>query len=238
VKRYAICVLVVGIAAGAEAPPVFEVASARLVPSGTGLTSIGPYGKGRFTASNVSLEILIAMAFGVSSSQVVGGPGWMGSERYDVTAKPEAEVSLTYEELKPRLQQLLAQRFKLAVHRETKDARGYALVTTKSGPKLKQAASDAQGGFILPRGLRNPSATMDLLASMLARPLGCPVVNKTGIQGNFEIVLNYAPEGVAGSSLPSIFTAVREQLGLKLEAQTVPLETLVIDQVERVPAEN
>ena len=105
--------------------PAFEVASVKLTPPGSiGLTSISPYGSGRFTATNVTLELLISIAFGVSDRQILGGPNWLGAEHYDVTAKPESEMSLTYEQLKPRLQQLLAQRFKLAIHRETKDFSG------------------------------------------------------------------------------------------------------------------
>ena len=109
----------------------------------------------------------------------------------------------------------------------------------KSGPKLKQGTpGKAAGGMILPNGLRNPSASMDSLAGMLVRPLHRPVVNKTGIEGNYNIVLNYAPEGATDASRPSLFTALQEQLGLKLEAQTVTVEVLVIDHVEKVPTEN
>lgn len=232
--------LAIAATASPQDRPAFEVASVKVTPpASAGLTSISPYGTGRFTATNVTMELLISLAYGVSDSQIVGLPGRIASERYDVTAKAEAGVSLTYEELKPRLQLLLEQRFKLAVHREVKDTQGYALVAAKSGPKLKKAGPGAEArGTIFVRGLRHPSASMDTLAGMLARPLHRPVVNKTGIEGNYNIVLNYSQEGTADSSLPSIFMALQEQLGLKLESLMVPVEMLVIDHVESVPTEN
>jgi len=184
------------------------------------------------------MELLISLAYGVPDSQIVGLPGRIASERYDVSAKAESGVSLPYEELKPRLPLLLEQRFKLAVHREMKDTQGYALVVAKSGPELNQASPGAKaGGMILARGLRNPTASMDTLAGMLARPLHRPVVNKTVIEGSYNIVHNDSQEGTADSSLPSIFTALEEQLGLKLESLMVPVEMLVIDHVESVPTE-
>jgi uncharacterized protein (TIGR03435 family) len=233
-------ILAIATIAAAQDKPAFEVASVKLTPAGgTGLTSISPYGQGRFTATSITMQLLISLAYGVPDSQLVGLPAWAASERYDVTAKAEPGVSLTLEELKPRLQLLLAQRFKLAIHREMKDTQGYALVAAKGGAKLKKASAGAKaGGMILPRGLRNPSSTMDTLAGMLAHPLHRPVVNKTNIEGNYNIVLNYVQDGAVDSTLPSIFTAIQEQLGLKLETQMVPVEMLAIDHVERIPTDN
>ena len=168
-----------------------------------------------------------------------GGPRWIDADRFDVTAKAGGVGWATVAQKQSMLRRLLADRFKLAVHREVKDTQGYALVAAKSGPKLKKAGPGAEArGTIFVRGLRHPSASMDTLAGMLARPLHRPVVNKTGIEGNYNIVLNYSQEGTADSSLPSIFTALEEQLGLKLESLKVPAEMLVIDHVESVPTEN
>jgi uncharacterized protein (TIGR03435 family) len=225
--------------AKATSLPSFEVASVKVTPADSlGYTSISPFGSARFTATNVTLELLIEMAFGVEASKISGEPGWLGSDHYDVSAKAEGEQGLAYEQWKPRLQQLLAQRFKLAIHHEMKDSQGYALVVAKGGPKLQKSAGPAAQGYILPGGLRASNASLDSLASMLASPTGRPVVNKTKIKGTYDIQLNYAPEGAADSPLPSIFTALQEQLGLKLEALKAPVEMLVIDHVERVPTEN
>ena len=187
------------------------------------------------------MELLVSIAYGVSDKEIVGGPGsgWPISERYDVTAKPEGDLKLTYEELKPRMQQLLAQRFKFAVHRQTKDFQGYALVVAKGGSKLKASEPNPKAqGIIWARGIRQPSATMETLAAMLARPAGRPIVDKTGIQGTYNIDLSFMAVDDPKSELPSIFTAVQEQLGLKLENAKVPVEMLVIDHVEKTPSEN
>ena len=221
----------------AQEPPAFEVASVKRIPPGhSGLTDISPYGGGRFTARSASLQFLIGLAFDVSEDRLQGAPNWLGWEYYDIDAKPEAGVRLTYEELKPRLQQLLAQRLKLSTHRQMKDFECYALMVAKGGPKLKEAAPEnSSGGYILPGGLQFPSLSMEGLASVLARPLGRPVVDKTGIEGNHKIQLSYAQDTEVNPTRPSIFTAVQEQLGLKLEKQAVPVEMLVIEHVEREP---
>jgi uncharacterized protein (TIGR03435 family) len=132
-----------------QAPASFEVASVRLIPPGSsGLTSLSPPGAATFTASHVSLEILISMAYGVDSDRV-SGPSWIGSQQYDVTARPEGGGALTQERLKPLLQKLLEQRFNLAVHRETKQVQGYALVVAKDGPKLSPSKGGAPHSYIL-----------------------------------------------------------------------------------------
>lgn len=227
------------IAAAAMAQPSFEVASVRVTPPDrVGYTSISPSGAGTFAATNVTLEVLIGLAYGMDSNLISGKQNWLGSQSYDVSAKPEGAQGLSYEQLRPMLQKLLAERFKLRVHREVKDSSGYALVVAKDGPKLQATKGDPPRPMILKNGLRANNVSMETFASMLARPTGREVVDKTGLQGNFDFKLDYAPEGATDSSLPSIFTALQEQLGLKLTPQKVPVETLVIDWVERVPTEN
>jgi uncharacterized protein (TIGR03435 family) len=137
------------------------------------------------------------------------------------------------------LRQLLEQRFKLAVHREPKEVPGYALVAAKGGPKLHPGAgASASGGIIYPGGIRGPKWTMASFAAALSSPVGRPVIDQTGIQGDYEIEVAYARDGDTDSPLPSVFTALQEQLGLKLEPRRVPIEILVIDHAEKVPAEN
>lgn len=211
--------------------PAFEVASIRITPGG--VFAISPVGQERFSIRNVSLLLLISMAFGVSDAQVLGGPGWRESEHYDVTAKAEPGIKLTYEELRPRLRDLLARRFKLAVHREIKDVSGYALVVDRQGSRLKRSTVDSSTfGAILAGALRAESISMDAFAAMVGRVVGRPVTNQTGLSGNYEMALNYAPEASTDSTLPSIFTALQEQAGLKLEPRKVPQEMIVIDHVE------
>jgi uncharacterized protein (TIGR03435 family) len=223
----------------AAAQPSFEVASVRLTPPASiGYTSISPSGAGTFTATNVTLEVLIGMAYGMDSDRIFGKQSWLASERYDVVAKPEGGQGLSYEQLRPLLQKLLADRFKLSVHQEMKDSSGYALTVTKDGPKLQLTKGGPSKPMILKNGLRADNVSMETFAAMLARPTGRKVLDKTALTGNFDFKLDYAPEGDTESSLPSVFTALQEQLGLKLVPQKVPVETLVIDHVEKVPTEN
>jgi len=218
-------------------PKGFETASVKLLTSQNGLASFAANGTDRFAATNTPLELLIEMAFGVDDSHISGGR-WLGPERYDVVAKAEDGVRLTQEELQPRLQKLLEDRFKLSLHRETKDVPGFALVVAKGGPKLRKSFGDPAPPIIYPGGLRSGSWSMEALAWGLSRPLRQPVVDKTSIEGTFDIELTYAPDGDTNSPLPSIFTALQEQLGLRLESRKVPIEILIIDHLEKVPSDN
>lgn len=169
----------------------------------------------------------------------ISGIKKLGQKHYDIDAKAEDGMVITPETLKPRLRQLLEQRFLLATHRETKEFPGYALLVAKGGPKLQPAKNGATAyGMVYPGGMRLPNTPMDGLATLLASPLGRPVIDQTGIQGGYEIRLDYARDGDADSALPSIFAALQEQLGLKLEPRKVPVDLLVIDSVQTVPSEN
>ena len=137
------------------------------------------------------------------------------------------------------LQHLLEERFHLATHRVTKFTSGYALVVAKGGTKLQPGEDHTStNGYIVSNAIRSPSIGMGGFASMLSSPIGYPIVDKTGISGNFNIKLSYAPANDRNSTLPDIFTALQEQLGLKLESAKVPVDFLVIDHVDRVPTEN
>jgi uncharacterized protein (TIGR03435 family) len=221
----------------------FEVASVRLsAAGGDGMSSMHLNDGPRVSMRNVPLFFLVQFAFGVEDYQITGEPKWMESTLYDVEAKPEGDAVLTSEQLKPLLQQLLVERFHLTVHREMKDFKGYGLVAAKGGAKLQGTKGGGIQAQILPNGLRATKMDTKHLASILAHVTGRPVVDRTGIAGDYDIKVEYAGNGAGGgmgdSSLPSIFTALQEQLGLRLEAQTVPVEMLVVDKVERVPVEN
>ena len=227
-------------------PTQFEVASVRMLEKPAGPSSTSPISKPGsllFTAHSVSLRLLVQYAFGVQMDQIEGGPSWMDSTFYDVSARPDAEKGPTYEQLKPMLQQLLAQRFHLQAHTEEKEMKGYSLVVATGGQRLTPSkdGTPTGGAYLLPNRLQGPAMNMKGLATMLALTLKQPVQDDTGIQGNFDVKLEYAP--VSGqtadeSTLPSIFAAVQEQLGLKLEPAKVPVQMVVIDHVERVPTEN
>ncbi|HEY5329558.1 MAG TPA: TIGR03435 family protein [Acidobacteriaceae bacterium] len=224
----------------AQTPQAFEVASIRAVDPDHETASFPTFPNTQFTMENMSLRILIAIAYGMSDNRITGQADLLDSAYFTVKAKPGGDTPLTAKQYQPLLQQLLQQRFKLAVHHETKDLPGYALVVAKGGPKLTPAKDKdtAAGAYILEDGLRSAGISTKTLASLLTRPLGQPVMDKTGIEGNYILDLHFAPATSTESTFPSIFTAVQEQLGLKLEPQKVPTDFLVIDHVEKVPTEN
>jgi len=219
------------------AQPAFEVATVRPSSPGSSGVSMSPPGAATFTVRNVTLELLISIAFGVDSDRISAKQGWVSTDDWDVTAKPEGDRALTKKELEPLLQQLLIERFKLKVHKETKLVPGYTLTVAKGGPKLKPTAGAAARPAILPGGIRADNISVATLAALLRRPLGRPVVDETGLAGNYDITLDYAPLGDADSALPSAITAVQETLGLKLVPRKVPVETLVVDYAEKIIAQ-
>ena len=226
------------VTAATASPRSFEVASVRASQHGCGMTSISPWGGARFSVKGATMQLLLSIAFDVRADQISSKLGWLDTQCYDVDAKPEGDTGVSYEEVKAPLQQLLAKRFQLAFHRENKDVSGYALVIAKSGPKLQQGKGVPTSAYIMPDGLRGEGMSMNTLAAMLSSPVGQQVVDKTGIAGNYQINLKFAPSGATESPYPSIFTAMQEQLGLKLETQKVRVEMLVIDHLEKMPSEN
>jgi uncharacterized protein (TIGR03435 family) len=216
----------------------FEVASIKLVPADrAGFTGMSPWGGATFAATNISMPVLVEIAFDITDKQISNIDS-LGHDLYDIGAKPENGGALTLQRFRPMLKALLEERFKLTAHRETKDVPGYVLSVAKGGPKLKPGDTAAGQSEINVGRLIGPNATIALFISLLAHPLGKPIVDKTNLTGAYNIDLKFAPDGDTASTRPSIFTAVQEQLGLKLESQKVPFETLVIDHCDHVPTQN
>lgn len=228
-------------------PSTFEVASIRMVQPhsiddlvrGIGLTSMNTFPSNRLTFRNITLGLLVTEAYKADTYQIEGGPDWLNQQEYDVVAKAEGDRALTEDEMRPLLRSLLQQRFHLAAHWEDKTVPGYALVVSKGGPKLQppQPGEHAHAQ-ILPNGIQAYGYSLDSLARILHSPTGRPVVNKTGIAGDYDIQLDYAPPNDPTSTLPNLFTALQEQLGLKLVPQKVPTQILIIDHVDKTPTEN
>jgi uncharacterized protein (TIGR03435 family) len=230
--------------------PAFEVSSIRMADSsphslddlqkGIGLTSPIKFPTNPFYAHYAPLKFLISLAYGVEDwEHIQGGPSWLGSQNYDIEAKVDGDRALTLEQMRPLLQNLLEQRFHLTVHREQKEVTGYALVVAKGGPKLQPSKEGERPfGYILPNGIQDQNASIQSLASMLTIPAGGTVTDKTGIVGSYDFKLKYATASHPDSNLPDLFTAVEEQLGLKLEPQRAPVDFLVIDHVDKIPTEN
>lgn len=253
--------------------PEYEVASVKLNTSGTQMVRInGGLGSPRFAATNMSLRMLITFAYNVKNFEISGEKGVIDAGRYDIEAR-SAVAKPTEEQSRLMLQALLADRFRLTVHRETKEVPVYALVPVKGGSKLAQPkegscvkfdpASPPRpptpgqpppmfcGGVMMgPNALRGVGISMKQFVDALSNILGRPVIDKTGYAGTFDAALEFSPEGVDMASLfggmtfmvsqpppddsrPSIFTAVQEQLGLKLESQKGRAEFLVVDHAEK-----
>jgi uncharacterized protein (TIGR03435 family) len=229
-------------------PPAFEVATIKRNTSleGNGGMRNEP---GRLQAVNVPVFWLVANAYsesmgGLRPSQIIGAPSWLESEHYDIAAKAaNADAMSSFNKTRLLLRSLLEDRFKLRVHREQRQMSIYALVRARNdgglGPKFKQSRTDcfresARCGFAGgPIGrVKADAIPMDILTQLLGNATDRIVVDHTGLTGGFDIDLEWSPDQTA-SDKPSIFTAVQEQLGLKLESTKGPVEVLVIDHVER-----
>lgn len=230
--------------ASAQTPhPTFEVATVRPAPpqADPNTGSWSPPGTGRFIATHVSLALLLQLAYGIDNSQIANKPDWLETNFYDVAAKPEDGISLTRDELKPRLQDLLQQRFHLVAHIEIRSSRGYALVIAKGGPHLTPTKADHFPGFrinVSPGQMRGLNWSLPQLAKYLTPAAGFPVVDRTGLHGSYDISFSYAPNPDADSTLPSLSVALKQATGLLLKPQRVPVETLVIDSVDKTPTAN
>lgn len=202
---------------------------------------MSPPGSRYFSITNVSMSFLIGMAYGIGDDQLVKNPGWISTECYSVAARAAGTGSLSNDQLKALLQNLLAHRFQLAVHSEMKEFSGYALVVAKSGPKLTPTKGGHAGGSIRMDGLHAQDIPLSSLAIMLTHPVGAHVIDKTGLTGRYDINISFVPDASLAptdSSLPSIFTALPQQLGLKLVSQKIPVKMLYIDHIDKVPTEN
>ena len=218
------------------ATPAFEVASVRRNLSGDISSSASRFPGGRITITNNTLKDLIRNAYDLKDYQVFGGPGWIQSERYDIAARAEGDPGP--DKLRAMLQNLLAERLGLKVHRETKAIPAYQLVVSKEGSKLRKSKEAASSLSIFRnRGqITAKKTSLPQLANGLSGLLGRAVVDKTGISGSFDFTLEYAPLDIElpQDSLPSIFTALQEQLGLRLEARTLSMDVLVVDDAQQL----
>lgn len=226
----------------AQSPPAFEAVSIRRSLNGGLNTNISVSG-GRLTVTNGSVKTMIRNAYDILAFQLAGEPRWLDTDMYDVVATTGRSDKIPADQLKLLLQSLLAERFRLRVHWETRETSVYALVPAKNGPKFQESSGTQEPGINTHKegpgkthmkGTREP---LSILAANLGNQLGRIVLDKTGLHGVYDWTLEWDPDVTADSTLPTLFTALQEQLGLRLEAQRGPMETLVIDSVGR-PSEN
>jgi uncharacterized protein (TIGR03435 family) len=206
-----------------------------------------PQGHG-YVAQNIPVKLMISLMYKVPLRQIKGGPDWLDSERYDVEARVDGSYSL--DDLHTMYQNLLADRFNLKFHTETKEGPVYALTVDTPGSKMK--IDDKPQDYSIPITYNNDGTAVGVRVSMsylswwLGQHLqsdGRPVIDKTGLDKNYDFTLSFAPvrppdaTAPETQTLPSIFEAVKQQLGLKLRAEQGPVEYIIIDHIDR-PSEN
>ena len=222
----------------------FEVAAIKPSTSVSQNSSVIRNLHGRFATTNAALRALISVAYDVREYQITGSPSWFDAEHFDIEAVPENYSAngtrrVGGSEMNTMIRALLEDRFKLVVHRETKEGPIYSLVVGKTGPKFHESSEVDSNGVTTRRGqMVANKVSMFVLARTLASQLSRPVVDNTGLKADYDFKLDWNPDltpledGTVPEG-PSIFSAVQEQLGLRLERSKGPVEILVIDHVER-----
>jgi uncharacterized protein (TIGR03435 family) len=213
----------------------FEVASVKPVNPAAGPHVVSLIvNHGKLTIEAAELRQIVGLAYAIQRVRVEGGPGWADSDQFDIVAKAE-NPDAARDEIRSMLQTLLAERFRLVVHRETKEIPAYSLVLGKSGSKLKEAAPDKKSGLANTVSSTGEQLTvfeaspLRILVNMLANTLGGPVVDKTGLDKLYDHTFQW-PNADA-----SLFASL-DQLGLKLETKKEPVDVLVMDRAEHPSA--
>ena len=226
----------------------FDSASIKPAKAGVRGYSIRPL-PGRLSISNTPLRKLIAAAWHVYDFQVSGGPKWIDQDAYDIEAKAAGDAKPTERQLMSMLQKLLTDRFGLVIHRESKDQAVYALEIAKGGPKFQTSkdVGDPYFRVFQRRQITAQRATLEYLLEALSFVLGRPAIDKTGLTGLYDYKLEWTPDEVQVASdennarpvdenVPSLTSALQEQLGLRLVSRKGPVEIILVDRAERAAA--
>src|ERR1017187_9519910 len=229
----------------------FDVASIRPHALGDERFHVKIPSNGRFAATGITAKLVLMLAYDIQESQIVGGPSWLATEKWDVEAKSTDQVAHSAEETHHMLQSLLGERFALRIHRQTEQRPAYILVVGKGGPKFKAAEQDGSTNYrITGNSISLERGDLARMVQLLSTALGKPVIDRTGLGGRYDLSLLWddAPilqGGVPGLDAPvktgddrgSIFTAIRDQLGLRLDPMRAAVEVIVVDRIER-PSQN
>lgn len=225
--------------------PAFETASIRPTQLTPGCFSALPPGGTHYDLTCVTLRFLIEDAY---STRYIDGGGNALDAYYDLRATTSDGIPWTPDTVRPMIRQLLADRFHLVVHTGKRQVSGYAMVVAKGGPRLHSVAADSvvQGqkagrpsqNFIATGRAQGRGMDSAGIAALLSAAVHAPVVDRTGLTGLFNVDLSFAPDNSTNSNLPSFFTAVEEQLGLKLQPEKVSVDTVVVDHVDTAPTPN
>lgn len=262
----------IGVLAAQTLPPppeyTYDVVSVRPADPNERRSLFGPGPQGGMRAQNVAVVMMLTFAYDVPASLLADVPDWAKSERFDVTFTPDREESFgpgmppdqmegAISRQRQRMQTVLRDRFGLVLRAESREMPIYSLTVAKGGAKLTPAAGDGAGRKMMmsPGRINAADADMKMLTSLLSNQLGRPVVDETGLEGRFDFVMEWTPDGPmmgpAGTPVPvapggppsvgggdgaSIFTALTEQLGLKLESRKGPAPVLVVEKIEKPEA--
>ena len=229
-----------------DADPDWEVVTVRRSDPNEQGQSFGVHGR-HVTIGNRTVETMLLFAYGVQKEQIVGAPEWMRTEHFDADGVPDVEGQPNSRQFQGLVGKLLTERFGLSFHRGRRDMPVYALTVAKSGPKMEKSAGNPDGlasnedhENAGQRSIRTKNATMEDFAQDLLYYTDRPVVDQTGLSGRYDFTLRYTFDDsrapTDGSAPPSLFTAIQEQMGLKLEPVKAPADVLVIDKVERPEA--
>lgn len=234
----------------AQPPQSFDVASIKPTPAGTRTRILIEPG-GRFFAEGVSLKLLIATAWHLAAYQLSGGENWITNDAWTIEATadgvnvPAWQPPFFPQPIAARIQTLVNDRFALQSHHEIKDMPVYRLTIAKNGPKLKVTPTAERPENSMPppgRPMAGPGAlaataiTMQQFITLLQRSMDRPIIDKTGLTGYVDVKLQFTPDSAPTGDAPSIFTAIEEQLGLKLEPSREPIDILVIDSARKPTA--
>ena len=249
-KRAAVILLTAIAVCGAVAQvrqPEFEVASVRLNRLDDRIVRVNVGPGNRFSARGYTLGLLIQRAYGVMGWNISGGPEWVHTDRWDVTAKGNTTGNLTESQLQQMLQRLLAERFRLRLHKESKEVAGYAMTVARGGVRMQAAAIPAEtpDTFRMRNGeLSGEGIALEHFAQWVGGKLYTILADQTGLRGFYNFSAKWTePPDESGGGIADVdsrderragaFAALQSQLGLKISAQKVSIETLVIDGVER-----
>jgi uncharacterized protein (TIGR03435 family) len=244
-----------------QTPPAakatFEVAAIKSGDPNNRQSGVHYQAGGRVANTNATVKALIAFTYGLPQDQIVTGEKWLDTDEYHIDAKPDSDSPIPsgeagYLQVRGMFQSLLTDRFKVKVHRETREEAVYNLMLARGGSKLKEADGIGPGVRIRAGHFIATALPASAVAQLLSQQLGRPVMDKTGLNGRYNFELTYTPDALQGDpfgpatrdappppddNAPSIFTALQEQLGLRLESTRGPVDVLIVDHAEK-PDEN
>ncbi len=228
-----------------DADPGWEVATVRPSDPDDMHQSFDVRGR-HIVVQNQPVEMMLLVAYGVQKSQIVGAPEWVRTERFSVDGVPDLDGQPNVRQIQSLLQKLLAERFGMKLHHEQRDMPVYALTVAKGGTKMTRSTGDPNGlpsenggGSGNIRNFHFTNTSMPDLALFMLVEVDRPVVDHTGLQGRYDFPLKFSKDEVSTSdpdAPPRVFTAIQEQVGLKLEPTKAPADVLVIDKIERPSA--